>query len=235
MPICTSTNSYASQLINSGQAENGLLILTDFQGSGRGQRGNTWESEPAKNLLFSIILEVPFLDPSECFDLNIITSLSIVDVLKEYVGDGLKIKWPNDMYSENKKMGGMLIENYIKKGSIQFSIIGIGLNINQVNFKNLNATSLFSICNQEIDRMDVLDHIISRLESRYIQLKKYGVKELKSEYLSWLYWKEEIHVFRSNGEVFNGRISGINKSGKLQIELEDGYKLFDFKEVEFIK
>ncbi len=235
LPVCSSTNSLASQSIIDGTSSHGQLILTDFQDLGRGQRGNSWESEKNKNLLLSVILEVPFLDPSECFDLNILTSLALIDVLKEYTGTGLKIKWPNDTYYENKKLGGMLIENYIKKSSIQYSIIGIGLNVNQEVFQTKNAISLFNICNQEIDKRDLLEHILSRIETRFIQLKKYGPKDLIQEYLNWLYWKDEIHVFRSKDGFFNGRILGINKMGKLHMEVEEGEKLFDFKEVEFIK
>ncbi len=209
--------------------------MTDFQETGRGQRGNSWESENGKNLLFSTILEASFLDPSECFDLNIITSLALIDVLQEYTGEGLKVKWPNDIFYENKKLSGMLIENYIKRNSIQHSIIGIGLNVNQRTFSIPKAISLSLICNQEIDRIDLLEHIFNRLETRFIQLKKQGAKNQMKEYLSALYWKEEIHVFKSKDQLFNGRIIGISKTGKLHIELEEGDKLFDFKEVEFIK
>ena len=142
LPSCHSTNSIASELVIKGDAISGQIVITDFQSSGRGQRGNEWESEEGENLLFSIIVNAEFLDPSECFMLNIVTSLALIDTLDEYVNSNIKVKWPNDIYYDQRKICGMLIENYIKSNSIKFSVIGIGLNVNQKSFSNPTAVSL---------------------------------------------------------------------------------------------
>ncbi len=235
LPSCHSTNTIASEMVMSGEATNGHIVITDFQEKGRGQRGNRWESEPSQNLLFSIILDAAFLDPSECFYLNIITSLALIDVLNEYTGDQMKVKWPNDIYYENKKVSGMLIENFIKKNSIGYSIIGIGLNVNQEKFANEIATSLALICHQKFDKQDLLEYILIRLEQRFLALKKSQLSDLKSEYFHNMYWKDEIHVFKDKDGLFNGRIVGVEDGGKILLELEEGYRLYDFKQIEFIK
>lgn len=218
-----------------GEAIHGQIVISEYQTKGRGQRGNVWESAPHKNLLFSIILDAAFLDPSECFLLNIVTSLALIDTLDEYTGGTLKIKWPNDIYFESKKISGMLIENYIKNNSIKYSVIGIGLNVNQTEFSYQNAVSLQNICNQNVDRMDLLEHFLVSFERRFINLKKGYIQALVNNYLNKMYWRNEVHVFKNSEGFFNGRIIGINKTGKLVVELEEEIKNFDFKEIEFIK
>lgn len=235
LPSCHSTNTIASELVMKGEAVNGQLVITEHQSQGRGQRGNTWEAETGKNLLFSVIVKADFLDPSEGFYLNIVTSLALTDVLNEYTYGNMAIKWPNDIYYDNKKLVGMLIENIIKSKGISYSILGIGINVNQEQFSYPNALSLKNICNQDIDREDLLSHILSRIETRFLQLKKGNLLDLKIEYLDKMYWKDEIHVFRKDDKLFNGRILGIDKVGKLRVELEEGEATFGFKEIQFVK
>lgn len=235
LPSCHSTNEMASILMTNKQPLNGTVVYTDFQTSGKGQRGNSWESEEAKNILMSVILETGFVEPANFFDLTIMTSMAIHDVLSEYLQEGVKIKWPNDMYFGGKKIAGILIENYIKQNSIEWCILGVGLNVNQIKFKEPNAISLANICGQQFDREELVNMLLQKLELRYFQLEKGKTKNLRNEYLECLYWKDEIHVFQSEGSYFNGKILGVDQSGKLMMELEDGQRYFDFKEVSFIK
>jgi len=128
LPSCHSTNEMASVLMNNNQPLNGTVVYTDFQSRGKGQRGNSWESEERKNILLSVILDTSFVEPTNFFDLTIMTSLAIRDILLEYIKEGIKIKWPNDMYFGNQKIGGILIENYLKQNTIEWCILG-GKNI----------------------------------------------------------------------------------------------------------
>jgi BirA family biotin operon repressor/biotin-[acetyl-CoA-carboxylase] ligase len=235
LPSCHSTNELASALMSNKQPLNGTVVYTDFQSQGKGQRGNRWESEPAKNVLMSVILETGFMEPTNFFNLTIITSLAIHDFLKEYIQQGVKIKWPNDLYYGDKKIAGILIENYIKQNSIEWCILGLGLNINQIQFQEPNAISMANICGQEFDREEIINLLLQKIEKRYFQLEKGITDTMKREYLDNLYWKGEIHVFQSEGTYFNGKITGIEPSGKLIMKLDEGERAFDFKEVSFVK
>lgn len=235
LPSCHSTNSIASEMLARETVPNGQLIITDYQENGRGQRGNSWESEKGKNLLFSLVLTPHFLDASEGFMLNVVTSVAITDTLSDYLPSGVAIKWPNDIYFDNKKLCGMLLENTLKNNCIYSSVIGVGININQTHFANPNAISLSRICNQEFDREDFLSLLLSKFEARFLQLKKGRSAELMKTYHSRMYWRDEIHVFKDGQGFFNGKILGVNKVGKLHMELENEERLFNFKEIEFIR
>lgn len=235
LPSCHSTNEIASVLLTNKQPLNGTVIYTDYQSKGKGQRGNVWESDEGKNILLSIILETKFVEPSDFYNLTIITSLAIHDLLSEYLKQEIKIKWPNDLIFGNNKIGGILLENYIKQNTIDWCIVGVGLNINQEKFNEENAISLFNICGQSFDRKELTNLLLQKVEARYFQLKKEDIKSLRKDYIDNLYWKNEIHVFQSEGTFFNGRILDVEPAGKLRMEIENGERLFDFKEVKFIK
>ena len=235
LPSCHSTNEMAAVLLSKDEQLNGTVIYTDYQSAGKGQRGNIWESAKGQNILISVILNTNFVEPSEFFNLTIITSLAIHDLLSEYLSKGFKIKWPNDLFYHDKKIAGILIENYIKQNVIEWCILGVGLNVNQKRFKEKNAISLAQICKQTFDIEELINVLIRKVEDRYFQLKNDQKNQLRYEYLSNLYWKDEVHVFQSEGTYFNGRIVDVELSGKLKIEIEQGERLFDFKEVSFIK
>lgn len=235
LPTCHSTNELAAVLISNGKARDGMVIYTDNQLYGKGQRGNSWESEPEKNLLFSIILKADFIDPSDNFFLTQITSLAIHDLISDYVKTGLRIKWPNDIVYFNEKIAGILIENYIQKGKIEWTILGIGVNVNQEHFATPDAVSLSGICGQQFNREELLTLLLQRLEKRYIALKNGKIDEIRENYLKNMYWKDEIHVFQSEEGYFNGKITGVGTSGKLHMHVETGTRYYDFKDLKFIK
>lgn len=214
---------------------NGTVVYTDYQSKGKGQRGNSWESEEGENILISIILDTKFVEPTDFYDLTIITSLAIHDLLSDYLKKDIKIKWPNDLIYESKKIGGILIETYIRQNIIEWCILGVGLNINQKKFRDENAISLADICGQRFDREELTNLLLQKVEAKYFQLQKGDIKSLRKEYIANLYWKNEIHVFQSEGSYFNGRILNVEPAGKLRMETENGERLFDFKEVKFIK
>ncbi|WP_017733335.1 biotin--[acetyl-CoA-carboxylase] ligase [Nafulsella turpanensis] len=236
LPECHSTNTIAAELLSRQSVAEGSVVTTDHQTAGRGQRGNSWEAAAGKNLTFSIILKPSFLHVQEQFSLNIITSLAIYDLLTELLPPGLSIKWPNDIYYYQQKLGGILIENTLKNTSLEWSVLGIGLNVNQTRFKDGKASSMAIIAGKDFARAAVLERLLLKLESRYLQLKAGGVAALRKEYLSRLYWLGEVHTFRSAGEDFNGKIIGIDKVGRLAVCLpDDEIRYFWIKEIEFIR
>ena len=214
----------------------GTVIITDNQTAGRGQRGNSWEAISGENLTFSLILKPNFLKASDQFQLNVAISMGVFDFLSEFIDENLKVKWSNDIYFGDKKMGGILIENSLQGYQIGHSIIGIGLNINQTKFSNERATSLRNITQNPLkyDLSELLKKLLENIEINYLKIKNNDYESLKIKYLSNLYRFEEHHYFRRNGQQFLGQIIGIDKTGKLGIKTDGNVIYFDFKEVEFM-
>lgn len=233
--ICASTNSLAVQCLDKTNLPAGTVVITDHQYQGRGQRGRVWHSEPNKNLTFSVVLYPTFLAAQQSFALNIITTLAIQHVLALYIPNGLSIKWPNDIYYQEKKLGGILIENMLEKHKLKTSIIGIGLNVNQVHFTLPAATSLSLVCQHTFSLQQLLAQILARLESNYLQLQAQDMAPLQAAYLEHMYWVDEIHVFQDENHTFQGKIKGIDAVGRLMIEKADGTsKHYTMQEVTFI-
>jgi BirA family transcriptional regulator, biotin operon repressor / biotin---[acetyl-CoA-carboxylase] ligase len=234
-----STNSYASDLLRQIKPAEGTIIYSFEQKNGRGQRGNSWMSEPNKNIAFSLILNPSFLHTEEQFFLTKITSLAVADLMAENLKNEdvrVKIKWPNDIYVNDRKIAGILIENTISENRIHSSIIGIGININQVQFENsINATSLKCISKKESDLKNIIEQLCDFLEARYLQLKTNKRDQLDYAYLQRLYQLEEWKKYFSKNEQFEGKIKSVSKEGKLQIELLSSViKDFDLKEIRFV-
>lgn len=236
-----STNSYASELLRQNKPAEGTLIYTFEQQNGRGQRGAVWESEPNKNGAFSIILYPNFLHADKQFSLTKIISLAVADLMAELTQATdktlqIKIKWPNDIYVGQKKIAGILIENTIRDKSIQNSIIGIGVNINQQLFEQgLNATSLALLAGKEFDLKYVLESLCEFIEARYLQLKANKLDSLNNDYLQRLFRIDEWHTYTTFKEPFEGKIIGVAASGKLQVETNTRVvKEFDLKEIQFV-
>jgi BirA family biotin operon repressor/biotin-[acetyl-CoA-carboxylase] ligase len=229
---CHSTNEEAYAIISSGGLPEGSVIITDEQTKGRGQMGNTWESEPQKNLTFSIVFKPDFLPVNEQFRLTQAISLGILDAFNP-IFTGFSIKWPNDIYYDTKKVGGILIQNILSGRKIEYSIAGIGLNINQHSFENVNAISLARITGRGQDREELLEELVVAIEQRYIQLRNRKYSRLHEDYMSRLYRYGEDHLFRA-GQIFSGRIIDVRPSGELVMDTRTGERDFWFKEVEFI-
>lgn len=232
---CYSTNDLAIEIIQRKAAFDGMIVLTDNQLAGRGQRGNSWESDPGLNITLSVILKPNFLPAHRQFYLNIAISLAVFDFLSDYNIPKLRIKWPNDVYIGDMKMGGILIENTLAGSSIDWSVLGIGLNVNQIRFENARATSLKIVKQGKEFNIPTLVEVLSeRIEARYLALKGNQTAAQKSYYLENLYRFEEWHPYAANGTVFAGRITGVDDTGKLVLETQLGFKTFDFKEVSYV-
>ena len=163
------------------------------------------------------------------------SSLAIADSLIELGLSKAKIKWPNDIYCKGSKIAGILIENIVRSDQIEWAIIGIGLNVNQIDFKTPGATSISLELNQEITPEKVLDVLLKKLNEYYSILKSGGREQLRESYMKRLLWKEEKREFRdiASNVFFTGVIKNVTNEGKLIIEMENQQKSFDFKEVAF--
>jgi BirA family biotin operon repressor/biotin-[acetyl-CoA-carboxylase] ligase len=235
VPECHSTNTLAQQITQNQTSAEGAIVITENQTAGRGQQGNIWLTEPGKNLTFSIILKPSFLALGQQFFLSVVTTLGIYDFLKQHVEKHVSIKWPNDVLVADKKICGILIENHVQGAKINNTIVGIGLNINQRHFTSDRATSLAIETNHEFTLEEQLHKLLEQIERRYLQLRNKKFSELKDDYMSYLYWRNEKHLFTVSGKNLEGTIKGVDESGRLIVFCEGRDQFFGIKEISFIK
>lgn len=230
-----STNSLMWEKLENENLPEGFVIYTDFQQAGKGQHGNSWESAPNENLLFSLLLYPRHITIDRHFILSQIVSVAIKTELDKYTKD-ISIKWPNDIYWQEKKIAGILIENAIQNANIVTSVLGIGLNVNQTTFLSdaPNPISLVQITGQTHDAKSLLDAICDNIISLYNDRKNYP--SLKECYFQSLYRKEGFHSFETaEGYQFEAKIDTIHQDGQLVLLIKGGYKKsFYFKEVRFL-
>lgn len=232
-----STNTWLIQRLQTEILPEGTIVITRNQTDGRGQRGNTWISKPGDSLTMSLLLNPKNLSPTQQFSLSQAISLAIHDLLVYCQIPEPKIKWPNDLMSHEYKIGGVLIENSIRKEAIQYSVVGIGLNINQTIFpENLDLATSFKLSSGlEFNTSKVIEDLCSYLEKRYLQLHSGKLKEIEAEYISKMYRSANWHIFEDNKGIFKGRISGVSDSGQIRIEDESGdFRVFSTKEVRYL-
>lgn len=234
----TSTNSFLKELSKETPIENFTAVVTDTQTSGRGQVEQKWQSESFKNLTFSVFVSFDDLRIVHQKYLNFAISLAIFNTIEPLDLPKLTIKWPNDILSDNKKLCGVLIENQLKMNKINSSVIGIGLNVNQLIFNELpDATSLKIIKQIDFDLDQLLEKIIVNLKIQIRNLAQKNFVMLERDYLSSLYKFNKPSMFRDeiNQHLFMGKIVGVSSEGKLQVELEDELvKDFGLKEIKFL-
>ena len=222
----TSTNEYVLSLQELAVFKEGLVVTTNYQSGGNGQRGKAWESNINENLLLSVVID-PRISISKQFEISKIVSLSICDLLTD-LGLNPEIKWPNDILVSSQKIAGILIQNKLQGNLIIHSVIGIGLNINQMYFKDYSpkAVSLQLLLKRKFDvdkiQMQLLHFLSARIE-RYRQ----GVPQYE-EYLKMLYLKDKVAAFETKGQKFMGIIKDVSQGGKLLIQLEDD-KITEFE------
>ncbi len=234
LPECHSTNTLALELSQRSSAVEGTIIITDNQTNGRGQRGNEWLSEPNKNLTFSLIVKPTFLKPIDQFNLTVAISLALCDFLTQRIPGKVKIKWPNDILVHDKKLCGILIENSLAGDTIQFSVVGIGLNVNQTSFSLASASSMKTLTNEDYALPVEFPSLLEFLEQRYLQLRSGKIIELKSDYLNSLYGRGEFRKFADVAGEWWGIIQGVNQQGKLLVLKQGDIKSYDLKEIRWI-
>ena len=233
-----STNTYLSRL--AATLPGGTVIYTPSQTAGRGQKGNSWESEDGKNLTFSLLLKLPPVKARDQFYLSEAAALAVVEALTAEAGDGFTVKWPNDVYWQDKKICGMLIENSLNGTDIATCIIGIGINVNQQIFVSdaPNPVSLINITGQEHDLEALLKCVCSRIEQLVASLDDDSARQdMHQLYMTALYRNDgERHPFEdADGNRFMASIAGIAPDGTLTLLHEDGTRhSYLFKEVKHI-
>ena len=231
----TSTNEIAARLVEAGDAVEWTVVVAREQTAGRGQHTNRWVSDPGKNLTCTAILRPAFIDAMDQFRIAKLVCLAVADVLEEYGLDS-RIKWPNDVYSGEGKIAGVLIRNTLSENSVETTIVGIGLNVNQTDFPAFPVppASIRSLTGEEREVEEVLDHLLDSLRMRYAQARTDG-KTTDTEYLSRLYRLGIWADYAVDGARFTGRIAGVDPSGWLQVEGQDGeVQTYRFKEIRYV-
>lgn len=239
MPTCHSTNAICMQLLKTNQISNGDLVITNEQTAGKGQRGNIWIAEPFKNLTFSFVLEIKCITHDQLFNLSMAISLGIVEYLKSLQhpnNELFTIKWPNDIYFKDYKIGGMLIETIQRDKNTISAVIGIGLNINQIDFGRLNASSLKLIFQKEFDLALAIAELAFYLEKKLDNTFLTDFFLLKNGYIKSLYKFGISSTYRKiDGTLFQGKIVDVDISGKIVIDSEGELQYFDKKEMVFLR
>ena len=209
--------------------ERDMVVCADYQTAGKGLGANSWESERGKNLLFSIHYHPHDIPANRQFSISMAISLAIADALGNQIGD-VSIKWPNDIYWRNAKICGILIENRLSGQTIRESIIGVGINVNQRQFKSddPNPISLWQIHGFETDSEALLQDILQRF-SHYIY------KDVKQQYINMFYRRKGFHPYCDREGTFMAKFVDVEEDGHLLLSKEDGRQCrYAFKEVQYI-
>ena len=237
LPAVASTNAYALSLLSKSKPHEGTVISTFRQTEGRGQIGSNWESEPDKNISLSVVLYPEFLHVLNQFQLNQAISLAVRDFVADHLDREVKIKWPNDIYVNDRKIAGILIQNSILNNHLRSTVAGVGINVNQTSFLTNppNPTSFMLETGHKFDLGALIASLCQFIEQHYLQLKSGKIVPLQQDYLRHLYRFATPELFqRASGEVFQGTITGIDDMGRLRVSVEGKEEIFDLKEIKFL-
>jgi BirA family biotin operon repressor/biotin-[acetyl-CoA-carboxylase] ligase len=220
-----STNRYLMEWLAGEMPEEGTLVIADHQTAGRGTDGTSWESEPSMNLTFSFVLYPDFLPVEAQFYLNKTISLGLADLMTELLPgrQDVRIKWPNDIYIGDKKVAGTLIQNGVKGSLFEYALIGIGLNVNQVNFHGgaPNPVSLKMIAGKSFELEKLLKKLTAKIDHRYEMLKQGKIKLIDDDYLKLLYRLQQFSGFVYKGNIVQAKIIGVTNIGRLILEIPE--------------
>ena len=233
-----STNAWLQAAGRAEQYPEGTAVTTDFQVSGRGQQGATWEAEKGKNILVSILVKPSFLPLNRQFLLSMAVALAVQKTVQHFLPvQSVEIKWPNDIYVEERKVCGILIENSLSGEKINSSIIGIGLNVNQPFDEYQPRCSMANYAGRELNKDHVLQLLFGKLEQEYLHLRQGKYDDITEEYHAHLYRKGLIAEYwhAQDKRQFSAILEGVSPEGKLMLRLADGAVLsFLNKEVRFL-
>ncbi len=220
-----STNRYLMDWIAGENPEEGTLVIADHQTAGRGTDGTRWESEASRNLTFSFVLYPEFLPVEAQFYLNKTISLGLADLVSDLLPGrrDIRIKWPNDIYISDKKVAGTLIQNGIKGSRFEYTVIGIGLNVNQVKFQGdaVNPVSLKMVAKKAFDLEKVLGKLTARIDHRYDMLKQGEIKQIDEDYFKLLYRLQQLSGYIYQGNPIRAKIIGVTNIGRLLLEIPE--------------
>jgi len=230
-----STNNYAMAKVHEGMAFHGTVYFAFHQSAGRGQRGKSWESRPGENITMSVILEPVFLDAGQQFLLSATVAIACIDYLQSRIEGNWKIKWPNDLYWDDRKAGGILIENKFKGDRWLFAVAGIGININQVDFAAGigNPVSLSIITQKKYSSRSEAIALCKCLEKRFSELKLAKTGDIVDRYNELLFRRNEQVRLKKKDKMLNCRLAGVNEKGQL-IVVDGESNIINPGEVEWI-
>ena len=246
-----STNTFLRAYSGRNAGEGHLTVVTaEHQLKGRGQAGNTWESEDGRNLRCSFLFTPPeSVSPSESFIINQAVALAARDACQEFLGDTgedegrkVEVKWPNDIYVNGRKIGGILIETEMTGTRVKRVIAGIGINVNQTEWQfaseplpHPTPTSLSLLAGGETLVRNVLEQLVGHLQRRLAQLARVEYERIREDYISHLYRREGVHRYKDENGEFEARIAGIEETGHLVLKDTEGeVRRYAFKEVAFL-
>lgn len=242
-----STNNYAFEQIHDGLAQHGATFFAHEQLKGKGQRGKTWAAKKANNLVLSIVIDPRPLLLNQQFQLSACVAVSAWEFFSGYAGDATTIKWPNDIYWQDRKAGGILIENVVsvsnhqsavdsqQSDSWKWAVAGIGININQTIFPEeiKNPVSLKQITGKQYNPVELAKEFCSILNKNFTELITKGFENIYSLYLDHLYKKNQVLKFKAGPRIFEATVKTVSLSGSLVLQhsIEEE---FDFGQVEWL-
>ncbi len=220
-----STNNYARQQIHAGLAQHGMAIFAHEQLAGKGQMGKVWATEKSANIVLSILVKPQPLQITQQFHLSACVAVALQEFFMKYAGDDSKIKWPNDLYWQDRKAGGVLVESVISSreiggGNWEWAIVGIGININQLIFPTdlPNPVSLKQITGKNFNPVELAKELCLVFNKKFTELIKDGFENIYTTYLDQLYKRKAIVKLKKDNIVFEALIEGVAPSGKLIIQ-----------------
>ncbi|HTQ27567.1 MAG TPA: biotin--[acetyl-CoA-carboxylase] ligase [Puia sp.] len=230
-----STNNYAMAKVHAGLAAHGSVFTAYEQTAGKGQRHKKWTSSPGRNITMSIVLEPVFLPPAQQFALSACVALACYHFLKKYIPEGLSIKWPNDLYWNDRKAGGILIESILKGNQWLTAVAGIGINVNQVRFPEgaVNPVSLKQITGKDFDLRNLIGSLCAAVEEKFTELRTGSAAQILDQYNQVLFMRGKTARLRKGSVVFETRIREVSPGGQL-MTTDQLDRSFDFGEVEWL-
>lgn len=230
-----STNRYLAALPLDNRADI-TVVRARYQTAGRGQGSNVWESEADKNLLFSFDVQTPNIPASRQFLLSMTCALAVKKAVETHI-DNVTLKWPNDIYWQNSKLGGILIETTIGQQGIKRCIFGVGINVNQQQFHSdaPNPVSLFQLTGHEIDPQQLLNEVMEAFTHYYRLLSSGAQHTIHQQYSAALYRREGLFSYRDSRGDFMAELIGVEEDGHLLLRDTQGIaRRYAFKEVTFV-
>jgi BirA family biotin operon repressor/biotin-[acetyl-CoA-carboxylase] ligase len=232
-----STNRFLKEKLKERILEEETVVSAHIQTAGRGQTGTSWEAEPYKNITCSLLLYPVFLPLKQHFLLSEAVALGVKESVDDFIKN-VTVKWPNDIYFEDRKLAGILIENELSGRELSQSVIGIGLNVNQEIFTSTvpDPVSMKQITGMDFDLDELTEKMIRKILYRYDQLKAGGSDLISQAYQDSLYRKNGFYRYKDKNGLFDARIQHVAENGFLHLITDEGEeRCYAFKEVSFIK
>lgn len=230
-----STNNYAMAKLQEGTAKHGMAWFAHEQTAGRGQQGKNWESRAGQNIALSIVIQPAKLFHLNQFYFNALLSNICQQFLRNYAGEEISVKWPNDLYWRDRKAGGILIENKLSGRSWKWAVVGIGINVNQMAFSSrlLNPISIKKITGRTYDPIVLAGELHSQVLDGINNITEESFPNILLEYNERLFQKDKIAKLKKGNTGFETCIKGVNKFGQLLTE-DVVERHFNFGEVEWV-